>query len=69
LFFSRTEKGAAAFHATRHAVTTCYLSTFFAFVILALSSVPILHSIGVTVAAGVCVNFALARLGVRYLTH
>jgi predicted exporter len=69
LFFSRTEKGAVAFHDTRHAVTTCYLSTFFAFAILALSSVPILHSIGVTVAAGVCVNFALARLGVRYLTQ
>jgi predicted exporter len=66
LFFSRSETGAANLRNTRHAVTICYLSTFCAFAILAMSSVPILHSIGVTVAVGVCINFALARLGLKY---
>jgi predicted exporter len=65
LFFSRTEKSAESLSNTRHAVTICFLSTCFAFAILAMSSVPILRSIGVTVAVGVCINFALARLGIR----
>jgi predicted exporter len=68
LFFSRTEKGSVSVQNTRHAVTICYLSTFFAFAVLAVSSVPILHSIGVTVAVGVCINFALARLGLRSIS-
>jgi predicted exporter len=66
LFFSRTENSGASLRNTRHAVTICYLSTFFAFAVLAMSSVPILHSIGVTVAVGVCINFALARIGLKY---
>jgi predicted exporter len=66
LFFSRAEHSGDSLRDTLHAVTICYLSTFFAFAVLAMSSVPILHSIGVTVAVGVCIIYALARLGLKY---
>lgn len=66
LFVSRTEHGSAGLRDTRHAVNVCAASTFVAFFVLALSSVPILRGIGVSVAAGVALSFVIARLGVRH---
>lgn len=63
LFMSRPESGAADIVQTRHAIRVCAASTMVAFCILAVSSVPILASIGITVATGVLLNFLLAWLG------
>jgi predicted exporter len=63
LFMSRSESGAADIEQTRHAIRVCAASTLVAFCILAASSVPILASIGITVATGVLLNFLLAWLG------
>ena len=67
LFLSRRGSDAADARDTRHAVHACVASTLAAFTVLALSAVPVLHSIGLTVAVGVSVNFLLARLGLRVL--
>ncbi|MGH8495496.1 MAG: MMPL family transporter [Gammaproteobacteria bacterium] len=66
LFFSRTEHGSSELRATRHAIRVCGASTLAAFMVLALSSVPILRSIGVSVSVGVALCYVLARLGVRH---
>jgi len=63
LFMSRPESGAADIEQTHHAIRVCAVSTMVAFCILAVSSVPILASIGITVATGVLLNFLLAWLG------
>ncbi|MDH3510046.1 MAG: MMPL family transporter [Gammaproteobacteria bacterium] len=63
LFMSRPESGAVGIQQTRHAIRVCAASTLVAFCILAVSSVPILASIGITVATGVLLNFLLAWLG------
>jgi predicted exporter len=65
LFLSRRDSDAADARDTRHAVYACVASTLAAFTVLALSAVPVLHSIGLTVAVGVTVNFLLARFGLR----
>ncbi len=64
LFSSRSPAHIGEYQDTRHAVSVCGLSTFCAFLILAFSDIPILRSIGITVAAGVAVSFVLARVGV-----
>jgi len=63
LFISRTETDSLQAEQTRHAVFVCVTSTLLAFLILAFSSVPILASLGTTVATGVFLNYALAKTG------
>lgn len=63
LFMSRPEKHSEDSRQTRHAIRVCAASTLVAFCILAVSSVPILASLGITVASGVLLNFLLAWLG------
>ena len=63
LFMSRSESQSIDVAQTRHAIRVCAASTLVAFIILAFSSVPILASIGITVATGVFLNFFLAWLG------
>jgi|OpeIllAssembly_1097287.scaffolds.fasta_scaffold10099_3 predicted exporter len=65
LFFERAADDPAEQRRTLHAVLVCSLSTLMVFALLALSSLPVLRSIGVTVAAGVVSNFVLALLLTR----
>ena len=53
---------------TLHAVIVCSLTTLLVFVLLALSSIPVLRAIGSTVALGVLANFAFALLLARSTT-
>lgn len=62
LFFEHTSTDASDQRRTLHAVLLCVASTWLVFVLLASSSVPVLRSIGVTVAVGVACNFLLALL-------
>jgi predicted exporter len=58
LFFSRIEgQGASA-----HALRVCAITTLSVFGILALSSLPVLHAIGLTVLLGVAASYGLAWL-------
>ena len=66
LFLSRSE-AAAERRATDKGVLACAASTTIAFTILALSSIPVLKFIGLTVAAGSTVSFAVAWAGSRLL--
>jgi predicted exporter len=50
---------------TLHAVIVCSLTTLLVFVLLGLSSIPVLRAIGSTVAIGVFGNFVLALLIAR----
>jgi len=67
LFFSRGEASLQGQRDTSHAVTICAVSTCGAFTILALSSIPVLQSMGVTVTAGVATSYLLARAGRRLI--
>ena len=60
LFFSRVPADAADYVATRHSLFVCSLSTTAVFLLLSLSSVPVLSSIGVTVATGASSAFLLS---------
>jgi predicted exporter len=60
LFFEHAEDDRAEHRRTLHAVIVCSLSTLLVFALLALSTVPVLEAIGVTVALGVISNFLLA---------
>jgi predicted exporter len=46
-------------------VLVCSLSTLMVFVLLSLSTMPVLRSIGITVSLGVVSNFVLALLLTR----
>ena len=59
LFLSRPDGGSRD---TRHAVTACVASTTLAFGVLALSEIPMLHWLGLTVAAGALIAYCIARL-------
>jgi len=59
LFLSREQVSERDTVDTRHAVLTCAASTILTFALLALSTIPALHSLGSIVAAG-----ALIGLGV-----
>ena len=65
LFFERAADDPAEQRRTLHAVLVCSLSTLMVFALLAMSSLPVLRSIGVTVSAGVVCNFVLALLLTR----
>lgn len=60
LFFERAGADRKERLRTLHGVLVCALSTLLVFVLLSLSSIPVLSSIGVTVALGVLFNFLLA---------
>jgi predicted exporter len=51
---------------TLHAVLVCSLMTLLVFSLLALSSIPVLRAIGVTVTLGVACNFVLSLLVARH---
>ncbi len=65
LFFEHAEDDRAAHRRTLHAVIVCSLSTLLVFALLALSTVPILQAIGITVSIGVVSNFLLALMLTR----
>jgi predicted exporter len=65
LFFERAADDPAEQRRTLHAVLVCSLSTLMVFALLALSSLPVLRAIGVTVSVGVVSNFVLALLLTR----
>jgi predicted exporter len=67
LFFEHAAEDPAEQRRTLHAVVVCSLSTFLVFALLALSTLPVLRAIGITVAAGVVSNFLLALLLTRPL--
>lgn len=60
LFFERAGADRAERLRTLHGILICALSTWMVFVLLSLSSIPVLRSIGVTVSLGVLFNFLLA---------
>ena len=60
LFFSRCSADALESLATRHSLFVCALSTVTVFAVLSLSRIPVLSSIGVTVATGAVSAFLLS---------
>ncbi|MCG8011937.1 MAG: MMPL family transporter, partial [Candidatus Thiodiazotropha weberae] len=66
LFFGRREQQQGDALLTLHALSVCALSTAGVFAILASSSIPVLHAIGLTVAIGVVMSYlatyALSRM-------
>jgi predicted exporter len=60
LFFERAGADRAERLRTLHGILVCALSTGMVFLLLSLSSIPVLRSIGVTVSLGVLFNFLLA---------
>jgi predicted exporter len=66
LFFNRCEQQQGDALMTLHALSVCALSTAGVFAILASSSIPVLHAIGLTVAIGVVMSYlatyALSRV-------
>jgi len=65
LFFEHAADEPAEQRRTLHAVLVCSTSTLMVFALLALSSLPVLRDIGLTVSAGVISNFLLALLLTR----
>lgn len=65
LFFEAVEDDPAEQRRTLHAVLVCSLSTLLVFAALALSTLPVLRAIGVTVTLGIISNFFLALLLTR----
>lgn len=65
LFFEHAADDPCEQRRTLHAVIVCSLSTLLVFAILALSTLPVLRAIGLTVAIGVVANFFLALLLTR----
>jgi predicted exporter len=65
LFFEHAAGDAAEQRRTLHAVLVCAASTLLVFVLLAISSLPVLRAIGLPVAIGVASNFVLALLLTR----
>ena len=63
LFFSKAERSSADQHNTAAAIGLCAASSFLVFGILALSSIPLLRGLGLTVATGVAVAYLLTRYG------
>ena len=68
LFLSRSEAEAER-KATDRGVLACAASTTIAFMILAASSIPVLKFLGLTVATGSLVSFAVAWAGSRRLSR
>ena len=62
LFFEHADDDEREQRRTLHAILVCSASTFLVFFLLALSSLPVLRAIGVTVTLGVVFNFVFAIL-------
>ncbi len=69
LFFSRRATNALESLATRHSLFICALSTVTVFAVLSLSRIPVLSSIGVTVATGALSAFLLSAFMNRSNTY
>ncbi len=67
LFYSRPGISRTEFLDTRHALLACAASTAGAFAILGTSAIPLLSSIGTTVAIGTFTMFVASRAGCRTL--
>ena len=65
LFFEHAADDPDEQRRTLHALLVCATSTLLVFALLATSSLPVLRAIGITVAAGVALNFFLALLLTR----
>jgi predicted exporter len=65
LFFEHAADDPGEQRRTLHALLVCATSTLLVFALLATSSLPVLRAIGITVAAGVVLNFVLALLLTR----
>jgi predicted exporter len=65
LFFEHAADDAQEQRRTLHAVVVCSLSTLMVFALLALSSIPVLRAIGLTVSLAVVSNFLLAVMVTR----
>lgn len=65
LFFEHAEGDEREQRRTLHAILVCSASTFLVFLLLALSSLPVLRAIGTTVTLGVVFNFVLSLLLAR----
>lgn len=66
LFFDHAGDDHADQLRTLHALVVCSLTTLLVFLLLALSSIPVLRAIGSTVTIGVIGNFALGLLIARH---
>ena len=66
LFFDHAGDGHADQLRTLHALVVCSLTTLLVFLLLALSSIPVLRAIGSTVTIGVVGNFVLGLLIARH---
>jgi predicted exporter len=67
LFLSRAESGTMR-DCTNQAVIACAASTTVAFGILAMSTIPVLKFVGLTVATGSACSYLLAVAGSRWAT-
>ena len=67
LFFEHAGEDRADQLRTLHALIVCSLMTLLVFFLLALSSIPVLRAIGVTVTLGVLGNFVLSLLVSRHV--
>jgi predicted exporter len=65
LFFERAADDPMEQRRTLHGILVCSISTLMVFALLALSSIPVLRAIGMTVSLGVVSNFLLALLMTR----
>jgi predicted exporter len=65
LFFERAADDPMEQRRTLHGILVCSISTLMVFALLALSSIPVLRAIGMTVSLGVISNFLLALLMTR----
>jgi predicted exporter len=65
LFFERVVADEAEARRTLHATLVCVLSALLVFGLLALSSIPVLRAIGLTVSLGVAFHFTLSILMAR----
>jgi predicted exporter/predicted hotdog family 3-hydroxylacyl-ACP dehydratase len=68
LFFEHASSDPLEQRRTLHAILVCSLSTLMVFALLALSTLPVLRAIGLTVTIGVISNFVLAMLLTREKT-
>ncbi|HEY0334648.1 MAG TPA: MMPL family transporter [Stenotrophomonas sp.] len=66
LFFEHAGEGREDQLRTLHGLVVCSVMTVLVFALLALSSIPVLRAIGVTVTLGVLCNFVLALLVSRH---
>jgi predicted exporter len=65
LFFEHAADDPTEQRRTLHALLVCSISTLMVFALLALSSLPVLRALGLTVSIGVISNFVLALLLTR----